>query len=77
MPCCVVDLARLTGVMPEEVNDANFQTPPYVDEALAVADSHARFTAYVYSDYFHPGITTIQLMRKALPCAASSSGTPR
>jgi hypothetical protein len=40
---CVFDPARLTGVVPEEVNDANFQMPPYVDEVLVVADSHARF----------------------------------
>jgi hypothetical protein len=36
--------------------------PKFVDEVLIVADAHARFLAYNYSDNFHPGITTIQLI---------------
>jgi hypothetical protein len=59
---CVFDLDKLTGVVPEEVNDANFQMPQFVDEVLITADAHARYLAYNYSDHFHPGITTIQLI---------------
>jgi hypothetical protein len=61
---CVFDLDKLTGVVPEEINDANFEMPKFVDEVLIAADEHARYLAYNYSDHFHPGITTIQIIEE-------------
>ena len=62
---CVFDTSRQTGIIPEEVNDPDFQLPEYVDEVLIVADQQARYLAYNYSDNFHPGITTIQIVEEA------------
>jgi hypothetical protein len=61
---CVFDLEKLTGVVPEEINDANFQMPKFVDEVLIAADERSRYLAYNYSDHFHPGITTIQIIEE-------------
>jgi hypothetical protein len=62
---CTFDTSRSTGVMPEEVNDPDFVLPEYVDETLIVADANSWFLAYNYSDHFHPGLTTMQVVEEA------------
>src|SRR3546814_20467833 len=57
--------SRQTGVIPEEVSNPDFELPEFVDEVLIAADQNAYFLAYNYSDNFHPGMTTMQMIELA------------